>query len=106
MTDRPQSDSSRAIAPTPTIRKSPGAIRLQHDANTTWPRAPARCCVHELTGDKGPWNVRPRMDEEIDLTPEQLDARLSWPPGCVQQLAGQRQLRHVLLPEGLLRFIG
>jgi len=39
------------------------------------------------------------------LTPEQLDDRLSWPPGRSERLARQRHLPHVLLPDGRIRFI-
>jgi hypothetical protein len=39
------------------------------------------------------------------LTPEQVDARLSWPPGRSERLARQRRLPHVLLPDGRIRFI-
>jgi len=39
------------------------------------------------------------------LTPEQLDDRLSWPPGRAERLARQRHLPHVLLPDGRIRFL-
>jgi hypothetical protein len=39
------------------------------------------------------------------LTPEQLDDRLSWPPGRAEKLARQRRLPHVMLPDGRIRFI-
>jgi hypothetical protein len=39
------------------------------------------------------------------LTPEQVDARLSWPSGRAERLARQRHLPHVLLPDGRIRFI-
>jgi hypothetical protein len=39
------------------------------------------------------------------LTPEQVDARLLWPPGRAERLARQRRLPHVLLPDGRIRFI-
>ena len=39
------------------------------------------------------------------LTPEQVDARLSWPPGRAERLARQRRLPHILLPDGRIRFI-
>jgi hypothetical protein len=39
------------------------------------------------------------------LTPEQIDARLSWPPGRAERLARQKRLPHFLLPDGRIRFL-
>jgi hypothetical protein len=39
------------------------------------------------------------------LTPEQVDERLSWPPGRAERLARRRHLPHVLLPDGRIRFL-
>jgi hypothetical protein len=38
------------------------------------------------------------------LTPEQVDNRLSWPPGRAERLARQRRLPFILLPDGRVRF--
>jgi hypothetical protein len=39
------------------------------------------------------------------LTPEEVDQRLSWPPGRAERLARQRRLPHFLLPDGRIRFV-
>lgn len=38
------------------------------------------------------------------LYPEQLDRRFNWPPGRAKRLARRRELPHVLLPDGSIRF--
>lgn len=38
------------------------------------------------------------------LTPEELDRRLAWPEGRSAELAAQKGLPHVLLPDGSVRF--
>ena len=36
--------------------------------------------------------------------PEDIDKRLNWPLGRAERLARRRQLPHVLLPDGSIRF--
>jgi hypothetical protein len=38
------------------------------------------------------------------LSPEELDKRMGWRPGRAEQLARQRRLPYVLLPDGSVRF--
>jgi hypothetical protein len=38
------------------------------------------------------------------LYPEDVDRRLSWPPGTAQRMARQRRLPHTVLPDGSVRF--
>jgi hypothetical protein len=38
------------------------------------------------------------------VEPEEIDRRLSWPPGRAARLAKQRRLPHILLPDGAVRF--
>jgi hypothetical protein len=43
--------------------------------------------------------------EGFMLTPEEVDNRLSWPPGRAERLARQRRLPFILLPDGRVRFL-
>lgn len=38
------------------------------------------------------------------LYPEEIDDRLTWPLGRAERLARRRQLPHVVLPDGSIRF--
>jgi hypothetical protein len=38
------------------------------------------------------------------LFAEDVDSRLGWKPGRAEQLARQRRLPHVILPDGSIRF--
>jgi hypothetical protein len=38
------------------------------------------------------------------IYPEDVDRRLGWKPGRAEQLARQRRLPYVLLPDGSIRF--
>ncbi len=38
------------------------------------------------------------------LSPEELDRRMGWRPGRAEQLARQRRLPYMLLPDGSIRF--
>ena len=38
------------------------------------------------------------------LWPDDLDDRLSWPPGQARRMARRKLLPHVLLPDGSIRF--
>ena len=40
----------------------------------------------------------------VYLDPEDLDLRMGWRPGRAEQLARQRRLPYVLLPDGSIRF--
>jgi hypothetical protein len=41
----------------------------------------------------------------IFLYPEDIDKRLNWKPGRAERMARRKQLPHVLLPDGEIRFI-
>jgi hypothetical protein len=38
------------------------------------------------------------------LYPDDIDARLNWPPGRAAALARRNKLPHILLPDGSIRF--
>lgn len=38
------------------------------------------------------------------IFPEDVDTRFGWAPGRAERLARRRQLPHVLLPDGSIRF--
>jgi hypothetical protein len=37
-------------------------------------------------------------------SPEEIDRRMGWRPGRAEQLARQRRLPYILLPDGSIRF--